>query len=91
MKKEIELVSKNCETCRRYRKAPPRPVVGFPMSTTFNGCVAMDLKFYGGKIILHIIDHASRMSSGGRVSSKDPSVIIKSIFRNWISIYGTPQ
>ena len=50
----------------------------------------MDLKFYNGKILLHIIDHASRLSSGSRVSSKDPVVIIKSIFKNWIAVYGRP-
>ena len=61
------------------------------MASTFNECVAMDLKFYDGKIILHMVDHVSRLSSGSRVSSKDPNVIIKSIFRNWIAIYGAPH
>ena len=60
------------------------------MATKFNECVAMDLKFYEGKILLHMIDHASRLSSGSRISSKDPVVIIKSIFKNWITIFGRP-
>ena len=35
--------------CKRYKKVPPRPVVGFPLATMFNECVAMDLKFYHGR------------------------------------------
>ena len=91
LKKEIKLVSKNCQTCEKFRRPSPRPTVGLSMATSFNECVAMDLKFYQGKIIFHLIDHASRLSSGSRVSSKDPVVILKSIFKNWISIYGRPQ
>ena len=49
----------------------------------------MDLKFYHGRILLHLVDHATRLSSTSLITSKDPEVIIKNIFKNWISIYGT--
>ena len=91
LKKEIRKVTKSCVVCKRYKKAPPRPVVGFPLTTMFNECVAMDLKFYDGRIILHMIDHASKLSAGSRVSSKDPKVLVESIFKNWIAIYRAPQ
>ena len=91
LKKKIKEISKNCETCEKFRRPSPRPVVGLSLATTFNECVAMDLKFYKGKILLHLIDHASRLSSGSRVSSKNPEVILKSIFKNWIAIYGRPS
>ena len=91
LKQEIKSVSENCETCEKFRRPSPRPSVGLSMATTFNECVAMDLKFYKGKILLHLIDHASRLSNGSRVSSKNPEVIVKSIFKNWIAIYGRPN
>ena len=91
LKKEIKEVSQNCKICEKFRRPSPRPVVGLSMATKFNECVAMDLKFYEGKIILHMIDHASRLSSANRISSKEPTVIIKSIFKNWITIYGRPE
>ena len=41
LKEEIKKVTKNCDICRRYKKAPPRPFVGFPMATKFYECVEM--------------------------------------------------
>ena len=41
----------------------PRPLVGLLMTTTFQECVAMDLKFYKGNIRLQLVDHATRLSS----------------------------
>ena len=90
LKKAVKEVTENCVICKKYKKTPPRPVVGFPMATKFNECVAMDLKFYDGKIILHMIDHVSKLSAAARVSSKEPRIIIKSIFKNWVSVYGVP-
>ena len=90
LKKAVKEVTESCVICKKYKKTPPRPVVGFPMATKFNECVAMDLKFYDGKIILHMIDHVSKLSAAARVSSKEPRIIIKSIFKNWVSVYGAP-
>ena len=89
--KEIERVIKDCQTCARFKRPPARPVVGLPMATAFNECVAMDLKFFHGKILLHMIDHASRFSSGCRITSKQPDVVVKGIFLNWIKFHGAPQ
>ena len=32
---EVKNVSNNCPTCNKYKKVPPRPVVGLPMATEF--------------------------------------------------------
>ena len=60
---EIKNVSNNCPTCKKYKKVPPRPVVGLPMATEFLETVAMDLKFYDSKILLHLVDHCMRLSN----------------------------
>ena len=60
VKKEREKVTAECEICMMFHRPGLRPVVGLPMATFFNECVAMDLKFYKGKLILHMIDHVSR-------------------------------
>ena len=89
LKNELKTISDECQTCKVFKKAPPRPVVGLPMATKFLECVAMDLKFYNSKILLHLIDHATRLSMSIQIRSKEPSVIIQAIFKNWIAIYGT--
>ena len=48
----------------------------------------MYLKFYQGKIILHLTDHATRLSQAVHIPSKHPRVIIEALLTNWISIYG---
>ena len=59
-KKLVEVVD-NCQTCQLYRKPPARPVVGLPLATKFQETVAMDLKFYDGHILLHMIDQIMQL------------------------------
>ena len=89
LKNEIKTISKDCETCKVYKKPPPRPVVGLPTATTFKETVAMDLKFYNGNILLHMIDHATRLSASSVIPNKKPETIVKHIFDHWLQPYGT--
>ena len=61
------------------------------MAAAFQECVAMDLRFYSGKILLHLMDHATRLSASTFVPSKEPNVIINAIFKSWIQIFGAPE
>ena len=91
LKKEITKVSESCRTCQEYGKPSPRPIVGFPMATRFLQCVAMDLKFYDDKILLHLIDHASRLSISTRIPCKKPAAVLNAIFKNFIAIFGSVE
>ena len=88
--KSLEKVEKQCNICQKYSRPSPRPVVGFPHASAFNETLAMDLFFYEGKIVLHLIDHLTRFSAGRICKSKQPGEIIKAIFDCWISIFGAP-
>ena len=77
LKKLIKKVSDECAICKIYRKTPQRPIVGLPIATSFQECIAMDLKFYEGRILLHLIDHAPRLSVSSFVKLKEPEVIQK--------------
>ena len=90
----IENLSENCEICIKYQKNQSRPVVGFPQATNFNECVAMDLKtwsFHGNVLLIHLVDHLTRYSASSVIRSKRKEVIIESIFKIWISIFGSPM
>ena len=91
LKTLIKQTTEECQTCKIFKKPPPRPVVALPMSSKFQEVVAMDLKFYQGKIILHLIDLFSRLSAAIIIPNKSRDTIIKGIFRIWISVYGTPE
>ena len=91
LKKEIISVSENCNTCKLYKKPPPRPVVSLPMATQFQEVVALDLKQLNGKTILHLVDLCTRLSAGCIVPNKEKETIVRSIFRIWIAVYGSPK
>ena len=86
----IKEISAKCQVCKQYKRPQPRPVVGFPVATTFNECVALDLKQFGDVYLLHMIDSATRLSAGAVIRRKKPEIIIRELFNHWISIYGTP-
>ena len=49
----------------------------------------MDLKFYKGKILLHMIDHATRLSVTVILSYKKPDQIVNAIMKYWVAVYKT--
>ena len=92
----IEVVTEQCDTCLKYRKAPPRPIVGLSMAHQFNEVVGMDLKEWkndeGKKVrFLHLVDHATRYSASSLIKSKKKEVIVEELFKIWIKIFGYPE
>ena len=88
LKEALKHIIKACKTCKVYQKPSLHPVVGLSTATCFQDTVAMDLKFYKGNILLHLIIHATCLSACTSVPSKCPESIIKGIFTDWISVYG---
>ena len=88
---EIVNVSSNCTTCNLYKKVPPRPIVGLPVATEFQETVAMDLKFYDGKILVHLVDHSTWLSASLFIPNKSGDTVSIYTFKIWISVYGAPE
>ena len=70
LKDEIKALSASCRTCHLHQKTKPKPAVALPTASNFQEVVAMDLKFFDGKILLHMIDHATRLSACVRIPFK---------------------
>eukprot|EP00795_Rhopilema_esculentum_P002321 gene2321-biopygen11363 len=73
-----------CQTCKMYKKTPARPVVSMPMASRFNEKIAIDLKSWKGKYILHMIDMFTRLSVSVFINSKSPPVVVEKIIQHWI-------
>ena len=84
-------VTANCEVCNRYKKPKPRPVVGFPLAKEFNDVVAMDIKELSGKMVLHMINYATRYSVASLLKSKRAEEIVKVVMQFWIAYFGAPR
>ena len=89
--KSIDKVTRKCDTCKRYGKKKPRPVVALSLAKDFNDYVTMDLKFIKGTIILHLIDVATCFSMAVVVTSRRKEAIVDKICLHWISIFGSPK
>ena len=91
LKSELMTVSGQCQTCLEYGKELPKPSVALPSANCFQDTVALDLKFYNMKILLHLIDYATRYSACTTIPSKRPDQVVKAMFSNWIAIFGPPS
>ena len=90
--KALKEVVDNCETCMKYKKPPPRPVVGLPLADDFNQTVAMDLHELSGNLYyFHMIDEFSRFSAACIIKSKQASVIVLCFIKYWIAVHGAPK
>ena len=91
LEEEVRKIDETCETCVKYQRSPPRPIVSMPMARNFNDVVSMDLKTWGSKYFLVMVDLATRYCSACVISSKSPSVIIDGVMRYWVAMLGTPK
>ena len=80
----IQRINDSCDLCKAYKKTPARPVVALPMATRFNEKVAIDLKQWNNRWILHMVDMFSRFTISVFIDSKKPSVIIDKIMTHWV-------
>lgn len=86
----IESVSKKCNICAKYKKPHLKPAVCFPRATEFNEHIAIDLKYFDGKYMFHLIDHFSRYSRGIVINNKEADTIVEGLITAWIAIFGPP-
>ena len=87
----IQKVSSNCAICKKFKKPPLRPIVSVPIASKFNDVVSMDLKVWGAKYFLVIIDLATRYCTAAVINNKNPATIISKFFLHWIVIFGSPR
>ena len=91
LEEEIRKLEDKCDTCMKFRRTPCRPVVSMPMARNFNDVISMDLKFWGDKYFLVMVDMATRYCNASVISSKTASVIIDGVMRHWVALFGSPK
>ena len=71
-----------CQTCKLYVKTPARPVVSMPLASSFNEKVALGLKSWKGKYILHLIDMFTRLSMSVFIRNKTPQEVVGNVLQH---------
>ena len=87
----VDKVTQNCDTCRRYKRPRPRPVVAMPLASRFNDTVALDLKFWFQSYFLVMVDLRTRFCMATVVDNKLSRTIITAIFKCWVTVFGAPR
>ena len=87
----IAKITEACQTCQRYRKPRPRPVVAMPMAVSFNETVSADLKVWKGVYFFVMVDMSSRYCQAAVIKNKQPQTVIGAFFRHWICVFGAPR
>ena len=60
----IDRVVNDCKVCQKFQRSVARPRVNLPKSTSFNKVVTLDLKEFGSKYVLWMIDSFSKFMVG---------------------------
>ena len=89
---QISTVVHTCRICRRWERHSPKAATSVRLADHFNECCQLDLiefteddqKYY----IIHIIDEATRFSTGDIVLRKTPEDIFTVIYFSWIRTFG---
>ena len=81
---ELNEIYRSCNTCKLYGMTPARSVVSMPMPTRYNEKVAMDLKSWKGKYIIHMIDMFTRLSISVFINRKNPEEVVENVLQHWI-------
>ena len=76
MMNTIDRVVNDCKVCQKFQKSIARPRVTLPKASSFNEVVTLDLKEFGNKYILWIIDKFSRFMVGKLINNKRADTII---------------
>ena len=84
----LDDIRSRCEVCKRFASTPARPSVCLPLASRFNEKVAMDLKKWNSKWILHLIDMWSRLTLSIIIDRKKPSMVIDKIMKHWVGHFG---
>ena len=92
-RQNVKAVYDKCKesgTCR-FKHKVVKPVVALPLASDFNDKIAMDLKHWNNKWILHIVDLYSRFTISVFITRKRPTDVIHGLLSEWCCVFGVPK
>ena len=87
----IDRVVNDCKVCQKFQRSMARPRVILPKTTSFNEVVTLDLKEFGSKYVLWMIDSFSRFIVGKLLNNKKMDTMIQAIMDSLCMSLGFPS
>ena len=75
----INRVVNDCRVCQKFDKCVVRPRVTLLKATSFNEVVTLDLKEFGSKYVLWMVDIFTQFIQGKLITNKRADTIIKAV------------
>ena len=91
MVETINRVVNECMVCQKFEKSVARPRVTQPKATSFNEVVNLDLKEFGSKCILWMVDSFTRFMAEKLICNKKADTIINAVNDSWCMNVGFPS
>ena len=80
----------SCKVYQKFAKSVSRPKVTLPKASLFHEIVTMDLKSFGSKYVILIIDSFNRFVEGKVIQNKRVNTIVNAVMDMWIMCFGIP-
>ena len=87
----IQRVVNDCRVCQKFQKSIPSLRVILPKVSLFNEITTLDLKEFGNKYVLWMVDSFSRFIQGKLISNKKADTIIFALTDSWCMSFGFPS
>ena len=87
----IDRMVNDCRVCQKFEWSIARPRVTLPKSTTFNEIVILNLKEFGSRYILWMVDSFMRFIQGKLIPNKKADTIIAALTDSWCMNVGFPK
>ena len=87
----IERVVNDYKVCQKFQKSVARPIVTLPKASSFNEVVTLDLKEFGNKYVLWMIERFLRFMLGNLLNNKKGETNMQAIMDHWCLSVGFPS
>ena len=87
----IKKVCESCTVCQKMQKSQCKPKVALPKVTDFNQVVTMDLKLFGDRYVLWLVDSFTRFIQGYVIKNKQAETVVEAVQSVWCLRFGYPS
>ena len=81
----------DCKIWQKFQRSVARPRVSLPKATSFIKIVTLDLKKFGNKYMLWMIDSFTRFVQGKLLNNNRADAVIQAITNLWCMNIGFPS
>ena len=90
-RKVVKKVVSSCKECKKFGRSLPKPRTTLPKVCDTNQIITWDLKEWGHRHIMWMIDSFSRFVKGVVIPNKKKETILKVLYYDWCCQLGYPS